>query len=597
MRRLRPFDIALLVVLVPLWVVCCVLYVNVTARGRLAWAPLAVWTSETPNGYPTVREFLPGAETEQSGLVVGDQLVRLGEADLRGVGPFGFVARLYEEVSPDLRVSVTFTRAGVQEKTFLRLLPVTSPWLFLPLTLSFAVVGVFTILCEPGSRQARAFFLASLAYSFHWTLFFGGPRLQTYAWAAIHFFSALVLLPLSLRTAMIFPEKLTLAGAQTPAWPWLFAITGPVVNSTVFGTPFAPTVGLRALFLVNVAFLIALLIILTRNFRRANPVGRRQLKWIVYGIYVGVAPLLVADLVTVFNPSLRWLHEASTAAFVLIPICICIAILRVNFIDIDRLISTTAAYSLLTVVFLIGVLLGVPRVAQAMQDTVGIQAGYGQFALSFCLALVLAPGKRILLPKVVQRLFPEQYELEAEIVTLTRELQQQTNLSTLLAFCGERVNLLWNLESCVVYGRNDGAYVPIVVQGSAIPAVFAERGALISALQTQTTPLDVERWRRIAEIYLTSADVTALENLRAEVLVPLYRIDQLVAFVCLGPKRSGDIYTATDFVLLTTVGKALEAELVRYDEETWRLQVTSMHETLRSAMLEPSAQVSPVEES
>jgi hypothetical protein len=579
---------ALLVGLVPLWVACCVLYVHVSARGRLAWAPLAVRAPKSPEAYPTVREFLPGAAAEQSDLVVGDQLVRLGKADLRGVGPFGFVARAYEEVGPDLRVPVTFARSGTQGKTFLRLLPVASPWLFLPLTLSFVMVGVFTILCEPGSRQARAFFLASLAYSFHWTLFFGGPRLQTYAWAAIHFFSALVLLPLSLRTAMVFPEKLTLAGARTPAWPWLFAITGPIVNSTVFGAPLAPTVGLRALFVVNVAFLVALLVILTRNFRRANPIGRRQLKWIVYGFYIGVAPLLTADVITAFNPSLRWLHEISTAAFVLIPICICIAILRVNFIDIDRLISTTAVYSLLALVFLAGVLLGVPRAAQAMQDTIGIQAGYGQFALSFCLALVLAPGRRVLLPKVVQRFFPEQYELEVEVAALTRELTQHANLSTLLPFCGERVKLLWNLESCVLYGRNDGAYVPIFAQGSAIPSVFSEHGALSSTLQTQGSPLDVERWQRVAGAYLTPEDLMALEKLRAEMIVPLYRDKLLAAFVCLGPKRSGDIYTATDFALLATVGNALGVEFARHTEETWRSQVVNMYETLRGAMLEPS---------
>jgi hypothetical protein len=245
-------------------------------------------------------------------------------------------------------------------------------------------------------------------------------------------------------------------------------------------------------------------------------------------------------------------------------------------------------------VFLAGVLLGVPRVAQAMQETVGIQAGYGQFALSFCLMLVLAPGKRVLLPKVVRRLFPEQYELETEVAALTRELTQRANLSALLSFCGECLPSLWRSESCVLYGRSDGVYVPIFAQGSAIPSVFSAHGALSSALQTQAAPLEVERWRRIAGTYLTPADSTVLENLRVEVIVPLYRDKLLAAFVCLGPKRSGDIYTATDFALLKTVSSVLGAEFMRHNEETWHLQIADMYGTLRSTMLEPSSMQLPL---
>src|SRR5262249_40156747 len=155
-----------------------------------------------------------------------------------------------------------FERAGQRGEGTLNLTPVAYSWRTIPITLAFAVTGVLVILSEPGSRPAHAFLLASFAYSFHWALFFGGPRLQTYTWAVIFLLSALVVFPFSLRATMIFPEKLTLAGTRTPAWPWCFAIFGPIASSAVFGVPLPGTVGLRMVYAVNVAFIIALLALL-----------------------------------------------------------------------------------------------------------------------------------------------------------------------------------------------------------------------------------------------------------------------------------------------------------------------------------------------
>jgi hypothetical protein len=564
-KRLRPLDAVLLAILVPLWVVCFALQVKVVADGRLAWVPISVRAPENVESYPTVQEFLPGTGTKNSDLAVGDQITQLGKANLRGVGPFGFVARAYEQVGPDLQVPVAFIRAGEQGETVLHLTPVASPWMFLPLTLSFAIAGVLTILCEPGSRPARAFFLASLAYSFHWTFFFGELRIQTYAWAAVHFFSALVLLPLSLRAAMIFPEKLVLAGTRTPAWPWLFAISGPIIISTVFGVPLSPAVGLRANFVVNVAFLVALLVLLTRNFRRANPVGRRQLKWIVYGLYIGTMPVLVADIITALDPSLRWLHEMSMAAPVLIPVCICIAILRMNFFDIDRLISSTTVYSILLILLLGGMLIISPRLALAASKVAGSEPASWQILFSAILAVLIVPGQRHLHPRIEQAFFPEHFTREREVERLLQELPACERSESFFTLLGERLNVLFQPECCVVYGIANTDYVPLFVRGSVVPSPFASRSSLVSALPISLAPLEVDWWQRAARAYSESTDREILESLRAAVIFSISRSEPPISFVCLGQKRSGDIYTTTDFTLLTTVAQKAADTLPHLD--------------------------------
>jgi adenylate cyclase len=55
----------------------------------------------------------------------------------------------------------------------------------------------------------------------------------------------------------------------------------------------------------------------------------------------------------------------------------------------------------------------------------------------------------------------------------------------------------------------------------------------------------------------------------------------LAAFLCLGAKRSGDIYTTTDLALLTAVGAKVSAELERFDEAEIARQAHAMQDALR----------------
>jgi hypothetical protein len=57
----------------------------------------------------------------------------------------------------------------------------------------------------------------------------------------------------------------------------------------------------------------------------------------------------------------------------------------------------------------------------------------------------------------------------------------------------------------------------------------------------------------------------ALEILRAAVILPIRTGSELVAFLSLGPKRSGDVYTRTELSWLAAVADKVAGELVRID--------------------------------
>jgi hypothetical protein len=556
MRRLSLLDTVLLATFTPLWGLCFALYLHNVIRGELARVPVYVTVAEDEDEYPVVRGFRPGTAALNASLEVGDQLLRVGDADLRGVGSLGFVARVYRAAGSTLKTPVTMIRDGSRRETWLNLSPLASSWGMVPVTFGFAAMAVFVLLRVPGSHLARAFFLTSLTYSLQWTVFYGGPLLQTYAWAVVDSYSSLLMFPLMLRVVFLFPEELAPRGAKLPLWPWMFAVIGPISTSVRFGIPaLPPTLALRAYFAVTAGFLVTLLVVLTWLFRHAGPLGRRQLKWVVYGLYVGAAPVLAADVLTTFDPALWPLHDVALTALVLIPLCVLIAIVRANLFDIDRLINATAAYSILLLLLTGGVLLLGPRIAQAVSSVTGIQSTSGQLIFSIALVAASAPFHRRLRLWIERLFFPERYALAQGVHSLLTELLTSAEPNSLRALVSERLNTLIQPECCVLYEQVDDRYLPQFVRGSVVPRPFSVDSPLVGALQTRGEIVDVARWERTMRAHLGTTDRVVLDSIRASVVLPLGQSGQPSGFLCFGPKRSGDIYTQTDYTLLTDVAR------------------------------------------
>jgi class 3 adenylate cyclase len=68
--------------------------------------------------------------------------------------------------------------------------------------------------------------------------------------------------------------------------------------------------------------------------------------------------------------------------------------------------------------------------------------------------------------------------------------------------------------------------------------------------------------RKTGPSSLSPFDRAALETLGAMVVVPVRYRESLLAFMCLGRKRSGDIYTPTELTLLSAVAGKIAAELM-----------------------------------
>ena len=566
-KRLKALDVLLLLVLLPAWGAALVLHVRQIYRGRLAWVGVFVAAPATRTEHPTVRGFWPGTDGAASGLLVGDRLVRAGGADLRGIGPVGFVARAASEADAALRVPIVYERDGRRQETTLQLTPARYPWRILPLVVSLVGAGALVLLRVPDAPIGRAFFLAALAFAAHWTFFPGGPPVQTYAWAVTFLLASLVTFPLWLRAVLLLPEQAVPAGRPLPWWPWVFSVFGLLAFSWVFGTPLPPPLGQQGSLGVNVVFIATLLAVITRGFRRAGPVGRRQLKWVVYGLYMGLVPVLLTDLVTALVPRLWWLHEAAVIAEAAIPLSIITAIVRFNFFDIDRLIAATAVYTFLSIVLLAGLFTLVPPAARIASGSLGFDPSTAQVLLSGLLAASIVPGRRYLTAPVDRYFFSERYTLSEGIDGLLRELALGRTREELLALAGQRLQALLRTGTCSVYAqRGDGFGLLFQRGGPSLPALLPPSSPMLAAIASWNAPMDLQGRGVAGRRRGPGRDaVETLAPLRAQVILAVRRGDLLAAFVALGEKRSGDVYTTRDLALLSAVANQLSGDLLRLD--------------------------------
>jgi class 3 adenylate cyclase/glycopeptide antibiotics resistance protein len=581
-RRLRPLDVALLAFFLPLWLVCFVLHARELALGRLAWIPLTVSAPADDGGYPAVSGFWADSAAEISGLEIGDRLVAVGGVDLWGAGPFAFAARTWAVARPGEAIPVVLHREGRARQASFALRPVGEAWHLPLLSLGFAIPAVLVLLRRPGSRLVRVFAAASFCYALHWTFFFGGPPVQTALWLAVWFGSALFMFPLALQAIRAFPDGSAPRSRRADAWTWIFGLQALAVLSWVFGVPFSTATGLRATTAGNVLVAAAMLALVTHNYRRSDAVGRRQLKWVLYGFYVAALPVLLANLLPMATPRLWWLHEVAMSAVVLLPVCMLIAITRFKLFDIDRLLTATAWYSIVIGLLVAGVLLAVPPAARALSGATGVDRSTSQVLLAALLALAIVPGGRSVRERLERRLFAERYALRDGVEQLLGELAETTDPEKIVRLAGEQLDALLRPDACVIYVDAESAFVPVFQRGPLAPPVIEPEGGLIEALRARRGPLDVEAWRfEHREGGLDAASWAALDSLRAAVVLPAFAGTELVAFVCLGEKLSGDVYTPSDLSLLAAVGYATSAALERSREAEIQRHARRMQRALR----------------
>jgi class 3 adenylate cyclase len=574
-RRLRFPDLVLLVSLTGLWSVCFVVHLSQVVNGRLAWIPVYVAAAPGPDALPTVRALWPGREPGAGALEPGDSLARVGSDSMAGATALDFVRSVYAHAQ-DAAVSVTRVRGGEKSLQTLELVRIARPWWKSLIGAAFALLGALAFWRTRGSRAGRAFYFGMTAYAFHWTDFWGGPPEVTTLGIASFAIATTLFMPLALRVAAVFPEEIAPPSQRPPRWPWVFALNGPVVTCWAFGLPFAFGLASEAALALQVTFIGVFVVKLTRNYRACGATGQRQLKWVVLGLWVGLVPALLAGVISLGVPSLWWLYEATLGLALAVPICLFIALARYNLLDVDRLLTSAAISPLLGIALISFGFVAVPPTAAAAQGWVSPQVT--QPALSLTLAGVAFLLLRRIDRALQDRVYPERAALTLDAERLRQELSVCRQPADVLTLLGQQLGSLLKLSTTAIYARGREGFSPVFAHGPAVTPAFALDGPLPRALASRGAPIEpFGSWHDD-----DPAERGALAAMGVEVAIPVVLRGEVAAFACLGGKRSGDIFTATDRALLQSLADRAAIELLRFDHEDVERETRQLMERMRA---------------
>jgi hypothetical protein len=221
---MRPSDWAVLVIGLTVWAAwgSLVLY-----QGPIKlYFPMTV-TTASGDGYPHVdliSPFWSGHDVVQQ----GDELVRFGDLDLRGRGPFRVVVAAFSAAAPDGRLAVMIHRRGEDVALDLDLqrprLPGWVEWALGADGGLLVLAGALLLIGAPRSPAARPLFLSFIGGSTEFTTFSAGPAWQTYVLFLLLIVGSVTSTPLILTGLIRIPQPINGARqARLPRWPWLWA--------------------------------------------------------------------------------------------------------------------------------------------------------------------------------------------------------------------------------------------------------------------------------------------------------------------------------------------------------------------------------------
>jgi len=158
------------------------------------------------------------------------------------------------------------------------------------------------------------------------------------------------------------------------------------------------------------------------RYRHAGTTERAQLKWLVYA----AAVIVVAALAQLPVGSSDLQNAISIGAVALVPVAVGIAVLRYRLYDIDRVISRTLAYAIVTGL-LVGIYAGLVLLATHVLE---VRGPVSVAAATLVAAALFAPVRRRVQHMVDRRFNRARYDADQVVAVFAARLKDAVDLDT-----------------------------------------------------------------------------------------------------------------------------------------------------------------------
>jgi hypothetical protein len=224
---------------------------------------------------------------------------------------------------------------------------------------------------------------------------------------------------------------LILVGALKPGQLTSLPLANPLALPGWAGTgaQLADTVGGA----LHTGALVAALVCVALRFRAARGVERQQLRWVAAGAAVGVLGLLTVTALLVGGAlfgfgSGAWVLVA-LVALPCLPAAVAVAVLRYRLWDLDRLVSRTVTYGLVTALLVVPYLLILPVATHLAQGSGSLAVA----AATLAAAAAFAPLRRRVQVLVDRRFNRARYDAARTVAGFAVRLRDQVDLDALAA--------------------------------------------------------------------------------------------------------------------------------------------------------------------
>jgi len=556
----------------PVVVTVCLLafgLANVVSRATSREVEDGVLWVERSAGVVAAEVAVPSA-ADRAGVRPGDILLAI---DGQPVERRSQVLAVQQRAEPEERHVYTLLRLGSREVAQVQLAPLPDGAGLLYYLL--AAVGILTLLVgaavrarRPGDQATLHFFWLSVAFFGVLAFSFSG-RLDKVDWAFYwaDVVALLLLPPLFLHFALVFPERPHHQGFATLLSRWLPAIYLPaavlglarviaLVRAAIDPSYFVRLVGVldRLELLYLASFLTAGLVVLVRALVRTRCVTvMRQLRWIVWGTALGTLPFALGYAIPFalgVEPSLTM--ELSAVPLGFVPFAFASAIVRYRLMDVEiilkRLLVYTAAVAASVGIYVLILKTSGGSFIQGESDQRWVIA----FLATIVVILLARPVKDGLQRAVDRAFYRDRYDYRQALVEFARDLSSDLVLDRLAERLVTRVGETIELDAMAFLLADDrGDFEALHVYGleRGLPRLTAESGIGGRVGAGDTVRLDDP----LAATRFTAEEIEFWRDHGIYYFVPCVSKGSAVAVLVLGRRQNGEPLTSEDLSLVTAV--------------------------------------------
>ena len=215
-----------------------------------------------------------------------------------------------------------------------------------------------------------------------------------------------------------------------PLYPEYPEIGNPIGVQALADGPLGAALPFGALLIL--AGLPAGALSLLLRFRRASGLERLQLRWLLVGAMLAALALVVSLTALVVETGDGFVFQAALGACVsVLPLATGAAILRYRLYDLDRIISRTVAYGLLTVILGLGYAGAVLALGQLFGGIAATPPSWAVAGATLAVAALFQPARRRVQAAVDRRFNRRRYDAARTVEGFAARLRDQVDLDAL----------------------------------------------------------------------------------------------------------------------------------------------------------------------